>query len=101
VDEVLRLRYRWLDMRSDRKQRNLQLRRTVIAGIRGKMDELAFVDVWTRAVTKGTPEGARDFLVPVRLQPGRFFALAQSPQLFKQLCMIVGARVLIHTRPRV
>jgi aspartyl-tRNA synthetase len=90
VDEVLRLRYRWLDMRSDRMQRNLRLCHVVIATIRRQMDELGFVDVWTPAMTKGTPEGARDFLVPVRLQPGKFFALAQSPQLFKQLCMVGG-----------
>ncbi len=90
VDEVLRLKYRWLDMRSDRMQRNLRLTHTVIAAIRRAMDELEFVDVWTPSMTKGTPEGARDFLVPVRLQPGKFFALAQSPQLFKQLCMIGG-----------
>jgi aspartyl-tRNA synthetase len=90
VDELLRLRYRWLDMRSDRMQRNLRLNHTVIQAIRGTMDELGFVDVWTPSMTKGTPEGARDFLVPVRLQPGRFFALAQSPQLFKQLCMVGG-----------
>jgi len=90
VDEVLRLTYRWLDMRSDRMQRNLRLRHTVIQAIRRVMDELAFIDVWTPSMTKGTPEGARDFLVPVRLQPGRFFALAQSPQLFKQLCMVGG-----------
>ncbi len=90
VDEVLRLKYRWLDMRSERMQRNLRLRHTVIAAIRRTMDDLGFVDVWTPSMTKGTPEGARDFLVPVRLQPGKFFALAQSPQLFKQLTMVGG-----------
>jgi aspartyl-tRNA synthetase len=90
VDETLRIRYRWLDMRTERMQRNLRLSHTVISAIRRTMDELDFVDVWTPSMTRGTPEGARDFLVPVRLQPGRFFALAQSPQLFKQLCMVGG-----------
>jgi aspartyl-tRNA synthetase len=90
VDEVLRLRYRWIDMRGERMQRNLRLSHTVIQAIRREMDALDFVDVWTPSMTKGTPEGARDFLVPVRLQPGRFYALAQSPQLFKQLCMVGG-----------
>jgi aspartyl-tRNA synthetase len=90
VDETLRLRYRWLDMRRDQMQRNLRLSHVVIQSIRRTMDDLGFVDVWTPSMTRGTPEGARDFLVPVRLQPGRFFALAQSPQLFKQLCMIGG-----------
>jgi aspartyl-tRNA synthetase len=90
VEETTRLRYRWLDMRGERMQRNLRLAHTAIAGIRRTMDELGFVDVWTPSMTRGTPEGARDFLVPVRLQPGRFFALAQSPQLFKQLCMVGG-----------
>jgi aspartyl-tRNA synthetase len=71
-------------------QSNLRLSHTVISAIRRTMDELEFVDVWTPSMTRGTPEGARDFLVPVRLQPGRFFALAQSPQLFKQLCMVGG-----------
>jgi aspartyl-tRNA synthetase len=90
VDETLRIRYRWLDLRTERMQRNLRLAHTVIAAIRRCMDGLGFVDVWTPSMTKGTPEGARDFLVPVRLQPGRFFALAQSPQLFKQLTQIGG-----------
>ncbi|MGN6800091.1 MAG: aspartate--tRNA ligase [Gaiellaceae bacterium] len=90
VEETTRLRYRWLDMRGERMQRNLRMSHAAIAGIRRTMDELGFVDVWTPAMTRGTPEGARDFLVPVRLQPGKFFALAQSPQLFKQLCMIGG-----------
>jgi aspartyl-tRNA synthetase len=90
VDEVLRLRYRWLDMRTPRMQRNLRLSHTVVAAIRRTMDELNFVDVWTPTMTMGTPEGARDFLIPMRLQPGRFYALAQSPQLFKQLTMVGG-----------
>ena len=90
VDETLRLKYRWLDMRRDRMQRNFRLQHTVIAAIRRAMDAQDFIDVWTPSMTRGTPEGARDFLVPVRLQPGKFFALAQSPQIFKQLCMVGG-----------
>ena len=90
VDEVLRLRNRWLDLRTERMQRNLRTRATVVAAIRRSMEEQGFVDVWTPGLTLGTPEGARDFLVPVRLQPGSFFALAQSPQLFKQALMIGG-----------
>ena len=73
-------------------------RTRVICAIRRRMDELGFVDVWTPSMTKGTPEGARDFLVPVRLQPGRFFALAQSPQLFKQLSHDRRARPLLPDR---
>ena len=90
VDETLRLRYRWLDMRTERMQANLRLNHTAISAIRRVMDERGFVDVWTPSMTRGTPEGARDFLTPVRLQPGKFYALAQSPQLFKQLCMVGG-----------
>ncbi len=90
VDENLRLKYRWLDMRTERMQRNLRLSHTAIAAIRREMDALGFVDVWTPSMTRGTPEGARDFLIPMRLQPGHFYALAQSPQLFKQLCMVGG-----------
>jgi aspartyl-tRNA synthetase len=90
VDETLRLRYRWLDMRRPAMQHNLRLSHTIVQSIRKTMDDRVFIDVWTPSMTRGTPEGARDFLVPVRLQPGKFFALAQSPQLFKQLCMIGG-----------
>ena len=90
VEEPTRLRYRYLDLRRDRMQRNLRLSATAIAAIRKSMEEQGFIDVWTPSMTLGTPEGARDFLVPVRLQPGRIFALAQSPQLFKQTFMIGG-----------
>jgi aspartyl-tRNA synthetase len=90
VEEGTRLRYRYLDLRGERMQRNLRLSATVVAAIRRFMDEQGFVDVWTPNLTKATPEGARDFLVPVRLQPGRFFALPQSPQIFKQILLVAG-----------
>jgi aspartyl-tRNA synthetase len=90
VEEPLRLRYRYLDLRRERMQRNLRMSHTIVAAIRRSIEEQGFIDIWTPTMTLGTPEGARDFLVPVRLQPGTFFALAQSPQLFKQTFMIGG-----------
>jgi aspartyl-tRNA synthetase len=90
VDEAVRLRWRYLDLRREHMQRNLHLAATAIFAIRRAMEAQGFVDVWTPNLTKATPEGARDFLVPVRLQPGRFFALPQSPQIFKQILMIAG-----------
>jgi aspartyl-tRNA synthetase len=90
VDETLRLRYRWLDLRRDAMQQNLRLSAAAVSAIRRRMEELGFIDFFTPALTRATPEGARDFLVPVRLQPGSFFALPQSPQLFKQLLVISG-----------
>src|SRR5918999_5479837 len=80
----------YLDLRRPKMQRNLRLAGTVVSAIRRRMEELGFVDVWTPNLTRATPEGARDFVVPVRLQPGRFFALPQSPQLFKQILMVAG-----------
>jgi aspartyl-tRNA synthetase len=90
VEELVRLKYRYLDLRTERMQHNLRVSAAVIAAIRRSMEEQGFIDIWTPTMTLGTPEGARDFLVPVRLQPGKFFALAQSPQLFKQTFMIGG-----------
>jgi aspartyl-tRNA synthetase len=90
VDETLRLRYRWLDLRRDKMQRNIRLRARLISIIRAEMEADGFVDIETPILAKPTPEGARDFLVPSRLQPGRFFALPQSPQIYKQLLVISG-----------
>ena len=90
VDETLRIRYRWLDLRRERLQRNIRMRARAVSIIRRHMEEAGFVDVETPITGKPTPEGARDFLLPSRLQPGRFFALPQSPQIYKQLLVISG-----------
>lgn len=90
INEEVRLKYRYLDLRTERMQKNIRLRNRVIHSLRNYLQDKGFIDVDTPYLTKGTPEGAREFIVPSRLHPEKFYVLPQSPQQFKQLLMVGG-----------
>ncbi len=99
VSENLRLKYRYLDLRRPEMIKNLEIRNNIIKFIRDYFDEKRFLDITTPILTKSTPEGARDFIVPSRLHPGKFYALPQSPQQYKQLLMVAGVDKYFQIAP--